>query len=179
MTGGWRGGGSTYQCLRFLDVLLAKEELAVQVAQVDCVKVDNVDFAETGEQEVLEKLAADPSGTHQQDAGLKKRRSISTSSCRSRVLPEAAIEDLEAAYLTNALGQGAQGALQIGISRRHDRARIEQTTLWTRWNRMSRRHRDDGGKESGRLDCRTENERGGEKTSKPDWDRCRVAAEGW
>lgn len=81
-----------YQCLRFLDVLLVKEELTIQVAQVDCVQVDNVDFAEAGEEEVLEELAADASGTHQQDAGLKIRGSISISSCRSLVLPKAAIE---------------------------------------------------------------------------------------
>jgi hypothetical protein len=43
-----------YQCLRLLDVLVPKQELAVEVAEVDGVEVDNVDLAKAGEDEVLE-----------------------------------------------------------------------------------------------------------------------------
>jgi len=40
-------------------VLVAKEELAVEVAQVYGIEIDNVHLAEAGEDEVLEEFAAD------------------------------------------------------------------------------------------------------------------------
>jgi len=43
-------------------MFVSEEKLAVEVAEVDCVEVDDVDFAEAGEGEVLEKFAADPAG---------------------------------------------------------------------------------------------------------------------
>lgn len=35
-------------------MLLAEEELAVKVAEVDCIEVDNMDFPKAGKDEVLE-----------------------------------------------------------------------------------------------------------------------------
>jgi hypothetical protein len=50
---------------RLLDVLMSEQELAVEVAQVDRVKVNNVDFAKAGENEVLEQLAANATSANQ------------------------------------------------------------------------------------------------------------------
>jgi predicted PilT family ATPase len=51
-------------------MLVAEEELAVEVAEVDGVEVDNVDLAEAGEDEVLEQFAADAASSYHQDARL-------------------------------------------------------------------------------------------------------------
>lgn len=61
----------THQSLWFLDVLVSEEELTVQVAQIDRVKVDDVDFAEAGEKEVLEELAAYAAGAYEQHTRLR------------------------------------------------------------------------------------------------------------
>jgi hypothetical protein len=47
-------------------MLIAEQELPIEVAEVDGVEVDDVDLAETGEDEVLEKLATDPSCAYHQ-----------------------------------------------------------------------------------------------------------------
>lgn len=39
--------------LGFLDVLMAKEKLAIEVTQVDCIKVDDVNVSKAGEHEVF------------------------------------------------------------------------------------------------------------------------------
>jgi len=57
-----------YQCFRLLDVLVAEQELAVEVAQVDGVEVDDVDFAKAGENEVLEQLAANATSSYHEHA---------------------------------------------------------------------------------------------------------------
>ena len=46
-------------------MLASEQKLAVEVAQIDRVQIDNVYLAEAGEDEVLEQLAADPSGADQ------------------------------------------------------------------------------------------------------------------
>lgn len=56
--------------LGLLDVLVAEQELAIQVAEVDGVEVDNVHVAEAHEDEVLEQLAADAARTDHEDARL-------------------------------------------------------------------------------------------------------------
>lgn len=33
---------------------MSKKELTIEIAQINCVKVDNVDFAEAGEDEVFQ-----------------------------------------------------------------------------------------------------------------------------
>ena len=54
----------THQSFRLLDMLLSEEELAVQIAQIDGVEIDDVDLAETSQNEVLEKLASDTASAH-------------------------------------------------------------------------------------------------------------------
>ena len=36
---------AAYQCLGFLYVLLAEEELAIQIAQIDSIQINNVDLS--------------------------------------------------------------------------------------------------------------------------------------
>lgn len=54
-------------------MLVSKQELPIQVAQVDRVEIDNVNFAEAGEEQVLEELTADPTCSDQQDARLSQK----------------------------------------------------------------------------------------------------------
>lgn len=61
---------STYKRLRLLNVFVPEEELAVEVAQVDRVQVDDVDLPEAGEDEVLQKFAAYTAGAYHQNAPL-------------------------------------------------------------------------------------------------------------
>ena len=49
-------------------MLVAEEKLAVQVAQVDGVEVDDVDFTETSENEVLEQLTANTASSYHEHA---------------------------------------------------------------------------------------------------------------
>lgn len=42
-----------YQSFRFLDVLVSEKELAVEIAQVDRIEVDDVDFSKTREDDIL------------------------------------------------------------------------------------------------------------------------------
>jgi len=62
--------GTTYDSLRFLDVLHAKQKLSVEVAQIDRVEVHQVDLTEAHQDEVLEELASDTAGTDEEYAGL-------------------------------------------------------------------------------------------------------------
>ena len=48
-------------------VLCAEKELAVEVGIVDCVQIDHCNIIEPGEHEVLDQLAADATGTDDQD----------------------------------------------------------------------------------------------------------------
>jgi hypothetical protein len=52
-------------------VLVAEEELAIEIAQINRVEVDDVDLAEAGQDEVLEQLAADAAGAYHQHARLE------------------------------------------------------------------------------------------------------------
>lgn len=62
-------------------MLMPEEELPVQVAEIYRVQVYNVDLFESGEDEVLEQLAADPTGAHEQDAGLYSRLAVVLRDC--------------------------------------------------------------------------------------------------
>jgi hypothetical protein len=53
-------------------MFLSKEKLAIQVTQIYCIKVYDVNFSESAEKEVLEKLASNTSGTDKQHARLFK-----------------------------------------------------------------------------------------------------------
>ena len=51
-------------------MLLTKEKLTVEVAEVDCVQIHDVDLAKAGEDKVLQKFAANSSSTDHQNTGL-------------------------------------------------------------------------------------------------------------
>jgi hypothetical protein len=51
-------------------VLVAEQELAIEVAEIDGVKVYHGDIAKAGEHEVLEEFAADAASSDHQDASL-------------------------------------------------------------------------------------------------------------
>jgi hypothetical protein len=44
--------------LRFLDMLMSEQELAIQVRKIDCVKVDDRDGTKGGEDKILEEFTA-------------------------------------------------------------------------------------------------------------------------
>lgn len=48
-----------HQSFRLFDVLHAKQELAVEVAQIDGIQVHDDNFSKAGENQVLEELTAD------------------------------------------------------------------------------------------------------------------------
>jgi hypothetical protein len=54
----------THQRLGLLDVLIAKQELPVQIAQINRVQVHNVYLSKACEYEVLEQFAADTASSH-------------------------------------------------------------------------------------------------------------------
>ena len=51
-------------------MLVAEEELAVKVAQIDGVEVNNVDLSEARKGKVLEELASDATGAYHQHTRL-------------------------------------------------------------------------------------------------------------
>lgn len=51
-------------------MLIAEQKLPIEVAEVDGVEVDDVDFAEAGEHKVLEQFAADATSSHHKNACL-------------------------------------------------------------------------------------------------------------
>lgn len=52
-------------------MLVTEKELAIQVAQVNCIEVDDVDFAKAGKQEVLEQFTANATSAHEQHTRLQ------------------------------------------------------------------------------------------------------------
>ena len=55
-------------------MFMTEEELSVQVAQIDCIQVDDVDLAKPGQDEVFQQLTADPTSADEQDTRLVGRR---------------------------------------------------------------------------------------------------------
>lgn len=53
---------NTHQSLRLLDVFMSEEELPVQIAQIDSIKIDDMDLPEASEDKVLEKFTSDTPG---------------------------------------------------------------------------------------------------------------------
>ena len=51
-------------------MLVTEEKLSIQIAEVDSIQIDDVNFAEAGEDKVLQKLAANPPSADHQDATL-------------------------------------------------------------------------------------------------------------
>ena len=44
---------TSYQSLRFLDVFMSEEELTIKVAQINSVKIDDMNLAEASKDEIL------------------------------------------------------------------------------------------------------------------------------
>lgn len=82
-----RAGPLPYQCFGLLDMLVAEQELAVEVAEVDGVEVDNVDLAKAGEDEVLKQLAADAASPYHEYARLLHVRDLIKSTVAVPVAP--------------------------------------------------------------------------------------------
>lgn len=59
------------QSLGLLDVFVTEEELAIEVTEVDSIEIDDMDFAEAGQDEVLEEFAANAAGAYEEDFGLR------------------------------------------------------------------------------------------------------------
>ena len=59
-----------HQSFRLLYVLLTKEELTVEVAEVDSVQINDVDFTEAGKDEILQKLTANSASADHQNTRL-------------------------------------------------------------------------------------------------------------
>lgn len=53
-----------HQCLWLLDVFMPEQELAVQIAQINGIKINNMDFAKACENKVFEELTSDPSSAY-------------------------------------------------------------------------------------------------------------------
>jgi hypothetical protein len=60
----------TYQSLGLLDVLVAKQELPIEVAQINGVQIDNMDLAKAREHKILQQFASDTASAHHQHARL-------------------------------------------------------------------------------------------------------------
>ena len=59
-----------YQSLRFLDMFVTEKELAIEVAEVNGVQVDNVNLTKAGEDKILQELTADAASANHQNARL-------------------------------------------------------------------------------------------------------------
>ena len=51
-------------------MLVTEEKLAIQVREVDCVKIDNVNLPKAGQDEVLEQLATNAASSNQENTSL-------------------------------------------------------------------------------------------------------------
>ena len=51
-------------------MLVTEEELSVEVAKIDCVKVDNVYFSKACQDQVLEEFASDSACAHHEHTRL-------------------------------------------------------------------------------------------------------------
>jgi hypothetical protein len=55
--------GNTHYSFRLLDMFLSEEELAIQIAEIDCIKIDNVNLPKAGQDQVLQQFTANSAGT--------------------------------------------------------------------------------------------------------------------
>jgi hypothetical protein len=53
-------------------MFVSEKKLSVQIAEVDCVEVDNMNFGETAEDDVLEQFATNASGADHEHFGLSE-----------------------------------------------------------------------------------------------------------
>jgi hypothetical protein len=54
----------SYKSLRFLDMFVPEQELSVEIAQINSVEINDVDFPETCKDKVLQKLASDSTSSY-------------------------------------------------------------------------------------------------------------------
>jgi len=60
----------THQCLGLLDMLMSKEELSVQVAEIDCIEIHDMNLSEASKNQILEQFAANSTSSNHQDPSL-------------------------------------------------------------------------------------------------------------
>lgn len=85
---------------------MAEEKLSIEIAEVDSVEIDDVDFAKAGEDEVLEQFAADAASADEQDARLERQGKRSASRHSSQFhLCEGFTSLAEGPYLLDAAGE--------------------------------------------------------------------------
>lgn len=53
---------NTHQSLGLLDMFVSEEELPVQIAQIDSIKIHDMDLPEASEDEILEEFTSNTSG---------------------------------------------------------------------------------------------------------------------
>ena len=51
------------QSFGLLDVFMAEKELAIEIAQIDCVEIHDMHFSESSEDKVLKQFAPNPSSS--------------------------------------------------------------------------------------------------------------------
>jgi hypothetical protein len=59
-----------YLGLGFRNVLFLKEELPIQICQINRIQVNNINLPETGHDQVLQNFTTDSPGPHQKDPGI-------------------------------------------------------------------------------------------------------------
>lgn len=52
-------------------MFLSEEKLTIQIAQVDCIKIDDVNLSEPGHDKVLEQFASDAASANEEYARLE------------------------------------------------------------------------------------------------------------
>lgn len=102
-------------------MLVTEEELAIEVAKVDGIEVDDVDLAKAGEDEILEKLAAYAASADHQDARLEKMWSVRESQRKPNV-----------SHLLDFAVERAQALLCEAFAP-HDESAEAWATVFMRW----------------------------------------------
>lgn len=60
----------THQSFGLLDVFLSEQKLPVQVAQINGVKIDDVNLSKAGQDQILEQLASDATSANEENSCL-------------------------------------------------------------------------------------------------------------
>jgi hypothetical protein len=117
-------------------MLVAEQELAIQITQINRVQVDNMYLAKTRQHQVFEQFAADAAGSNHKHARLQL--SVSILVCAALKVH---------GYLFDAGMQGAEAALGKGIANHCERVVKsgceEGETCWTCLGARSRHGEED------------------------------------
>lgn len=79
-------------------MFMTKEELAIEVTQIDCVKIDDVDVGKASKDEVFEQLTADAAGANEENARLDRGEKTSVSDSNRHRHVHKAVRDSMGAY---------------------------------------------------------------------------------